>query len=83
MREPIDRLASDRREGLKVRRVNLNRYPQLLWEFGVTGCPSYVAFRDGKEVFRAAYPTSADLIASGLDESLHDSSVDQLSLTVH
>ena len=33
MREPIDRLASDRREGLKVRRVNLNRYPQLLWEF--------------------------------------------------
>ncbi|MEM9660052.1 MAG: thioredoxin family protein, partial [Planctomycetota bacterium] len=50
MREPIDRLANVRRDQLQVRRLNLSRQPALAWEFGVTVCPSYVAFRGGEEV---------------------------------
>ena len=82
MRGPIDRLASEQREGLIVRRVNLSQAPQLMWEFNLTACPSYVAFRDGKEVYRAAHPTSADLIAAGLEESLRASSAEPLTLAV-
>ena len=82
MRGPIERLASDRRDDLTVRRVNVKQQPELAWEFGVTVCPSYVAFRNGEEVFRAAFPTSADLIASGIKESLLGPSADQLTLAV-
>lgn len=82
MRGPIDALANDPQQPLAVRRVNLRQYPALAWEFGVTVCPSYVAFRDGQEVFRAAHPTSADLIASGLEEALHASSAEPTTLAV-
>ena len=70
MRGQIDQLATNERERLMVRRVNLNQQPALARQIGVAVCPSYVVFRDGEEVFRAAYPTSADLIMAGLDESL-------------
>lgn len=76
MREQVDRMATDERERLEVRRVNLNQYPALANELGVSVCPSYIAFRNGEEVFRAAYPTSSDLIVAGLDESLSDSSAE-------
>ena len=82
MRQQVDKLARDRLQGLVVRRVNLNQQPQLAWEFDVKVCPSYVAFRDGEEVFRAAYPTSADLIAAGLDEALRASPAEQLTAIV-
>ncbi|MEN0111838.1 MAG: thioredoxin family protein [Planctomycetota bacterium] len=80
MRDSIERIASER---IAVRRFDLSRHPALAWEFGVTVCPSYVAFRDGREVFRAAHPTSADLIASGLEEALRGPAADQVSLVVH
>lgn len=80
MRGPIDRLASEQREGLTFRRVNLSQAPQLYWEFNLTACPSYVAFRDGKEVFRAAHPTSAGLIEAGIEESLRTPSAEPIKL---
>lgn len=80
MREPIDRLASDQGERLTVRRVDIRQQPAVAWELDVTVCPSYIAFRDGEEVFRATYPTSTELIVSGLEESLGESSTDQLTL---
>lgn len=76
MREQIDQLASDERERLTIRRVNLNEQPALARQLGISVCPSYIAFRDGQEVFRAAYPTSSDLIVAGLDESLRNSSAE-------
>jgi len=76
LREQIDRLASDKRDRLTVRRVNLNQQPALAKQLGVAVCPSYIAFRGGEEVFRAAYPTSADLIVAGLDASLRNLSAE-------
>ncbi|MEM9351828.1 MAG: thioredoxin family protein [Planctomycetota bacterium] len=76
MRAPIDRLASDQGQRLEVQRVNLRREPAVAWELGVTVCPSYIAFRDGQEVFRAAYPTSAERIAAELEECLDMSPAD-------
>lgn len=80
MRDPIDRLASESRQGLTVRRMDLNQHLQLAWEFGFTECPTYIAFRHGEEVFRATYPTPVDLIASSLEQSLSGPSADQLSI---
>lgn len=80
MRSSIDQLAVDCQEQLTVRRVNLREQPALAWEFGVTVCPSYVVFRDGQEVYRAAYPVSADLISSGIEDSLSQPTDDQLSV---
>lgn len=71
MRPQIDRLAAEQGDRLTIRRVNLNQEQALTSRLGVSVCPTYVAFRDGKEVFRAAYPTSADLIVAGVDEFLH------------
>jgi thioredoxin-like negative regulator of GroEL len=68
MRAQIDRLASDER--IVVRRVDFNQHPELTSRLGVSVCPSYVAFHQGQEQFRAAYPTSADLIVAKLAESL-------------
>lgn len=76
MRPQIDRLAAEQRDQLTICRVNFNQEPALTRRLGISVCPSYVAFRDGEEVFRAAYPTSADLIAAGLDESLGESSAE-------
>ena len=72
MRPQIDRLAAEQRDRLTIRRVNLSQEPALTSRLGVSVCPSYVAFRDGEEVFRAAYPTSADLIVAELDKCFHD-----------
>lgn len=83
MRGPIDRLASDRRDRIAVRRVDLNQYPQLAWELKLSYCPCYVGFRGGQEVFRAAYPTTANLIAAELDADLHKSSADEPPIAGH
>lgn len=79
MRTSIDRLAADQKDRLKVRRVNLSQHLQLMVELNLPACPSYVAFRDGEEVFRTSCPTTADLIASGLDAALEDSTTQQLA----
>ncbi|MEM1305235.1 MAG: thioredoxin family protein [Planctomycetota bacterium] len=80
MREPIDHLASDQHDLLTVRRVDLRKHPQLAWELGFNEYPTYIAFRNGEEVFRATYPTSAELIVSGLGESLRQSSADDIAI---
>ncbi len=79
MRQPIDQLASDEQRGLTIRRVNLQQQPGLAWELGVKVCPSYIAFRDGEEVFRAEYPTSSDLIAVEIDRLRQTTEAQQLS----
>lgn len=68
-RGPIGCLASDRRGGLSIRRVDLRQHPQLWWDFKLNACPSYVAFRSVQEVLRAEHQTSTDFIENQLDES--------------
>jgi thioredoxin-like negative regulator of GroEL len=74
MRPQIDRLASDKGNEIVIRRVDLNRERALAAQHGVTMCPSYIALIDGQEVFRAAYPTSGDLIYAELENALQPSS---------
>jgi thioredoxin-like negative regulator of GroEL len=76
MRNPIEQLANTERERLSIRRVDFNKHASLARQLGVSVCPSYIAFHKGKEVFRAAYPTSSDLIAAGLDAALRSASTE-------
>lgn len=66
MRPQINQLAKDESNGIEVVRVDLHLDRALANEMGVTACPSYIAFDGGEEVFRSAYPTSFNLIASEL-----------------
>lgn len=82
MRPSINDFAQEEAGRLTVRRVDLNDERQFAARHGVTVCPTYVVFRDGEEVYRAAYPTSADLIASAVDDSLSGASSRELSRAV-
>lgn len=73
MRTQIDRLASEIESEIAICRVDLNRDPVLATRFEVTMCPSYIAFIDGQEVFRIAYPTSGDLVFAKLENALQPS----------
>lgn len=78
----LHHLKSVRREGLTVCRVDLDRYPQLIWEFGPTGCPGYIAFRRGEELFRAPHATPAAELAARLDASLVASLDPRMAFTI-
>lgn len=82
IKKSINQFASNQQEGLTIHTMNLKEYPQFYWEFGVSASPSYVAFRDGEEVFRAASPTSANHVTAGLDGLFHANSSDELVTTV-
>lgn len=75
LRPQLEWLADQFAGKAKVRRVNLNAERALAAQLGVTTCPTYIAFVDGEEAFRTSYPTSGDLIASQLDESLSPASI--------
>jgi thioredoxin 1 len=76
LRPQVERLADQFSGRAKVRRINLNAERALATQLGVTICPTYIAFIDGQEAFRISYPTSADLIASQLDDSVNASPID-------
>jgi thiol-disulfide isomerase/thioredoxin len=76
LRPQVEWLAGQFSGKAKVRRINLNAERTLAAQLGVTICPTYIAFVDGQEAFRTSYPTSGDLIASQLDESINASSID-------
>ena len=64
MRASINALAKQETDRLSVFRVNLNVDRKLAAEWGVTVCPTYVVFAEGRELNRTAYPTSADLVSA-------------------
>ena len=66
MNPAINKLAEENSGRMTARRVNLNTDRLLAAKWGVTVCPSYVVFFDGKEIGRHEYPTSSDLIAASL-----------------
>ena len=66
MRPLVNQLAEDHSDDIEVVRVNLNYERALTERMGVRVCPTYIAFDQGQEVFRKAYPTTTDLIASEL-----------------
>ena len=66
LRPQIERLAEQYSDRAVVRRINLNQARKLAAQLGVTVCPTYIAFVDGDERFRASYPTSGDLLAAQL-----------------
>lgn len=66
MRPQVNELADYKPNDIEVLRVNFNHDRVLANQLGVTVCPTYIAFEDGQELFRIAYPTSGDLIASEL-----------------
>ena len=70
MRDQITQLVEERHAQVVYRRVNVRNEPQLASKLGITMCPSYLAFRNGKEILRTAFPASADLIAGELDRAL-------------
>ena len=70
MRDQIAQLANDQGNRLVYRRVNVSKEPLLASKLRVEMCPSYIAFRDGEELFRTAFPTSADRIAGELERVL-------------
>lgn len=51
MRALADRLASDRRDRISVRRVGPRPNPQSFGKLNLNACPSDVAFRGGQEAF--------------------------------
>ena len=79
MRPHIDRLAHVEQDRTVVHRVDLTLERAFASQLGVTMCPSYVAFRNGEEVFRTEYPTSSDLIALQINHASHFAEVQQLS----
>lgn len=76
LRPQVERLADQFSGKAKVRRINLNAERALAAQLGVTICPTYIAFVNGQEAFRTSYPTSGDLIASQLDDSINASPID-------
>lgn len=66
LRPQFEQLAQENDGKWVARRVNLNYERSLVAELGITVCPSYVAFVDGREAFRSAYPASKDLLQSQL-----------------
>ena len=82
IKDSINQLSINQQEELTIHSMNLKEYPQFYWEFSVSASPSYVAFLDGEEVFRAARPSSADHITTGLGELLPKDSSDELVTTV-
>lgn len=74
MRQHINRLATNEQDRTLVQRINLTHDHALASQLGVTICPSYVAFRNGEEIFRTEYPTTGDLIAVELDRA-HQSTI--------
>lgn len=76
LRPQVEELADQFSGRALVRRINLNAERAFAAEMGVTICPTYIAFVDGQEAFRTSYPTSGDMIASQLDDSINASSID-------
>lgn len=64
MRASINALARDEADRVAVRRINLNTERQLANQWGITACPTYVVVADGREIARAVFPTSADLVSA-------------------
>ena len=69
MRPQVDELADSRSEQTDVYRVNLTSERAFAQQVGIDMCPTYIAYVDGREVFRTAFPTSGDMIASELDRA--------------
>ena len=67
MRGQVDTLAENKKDRANVCRVNLTSERSYALQNGINMCPTYVAYVDGREVFRAAYPTSGDMLAVELD----------------
>lgn len=68
MRGPIVKITKDLECRVDVCRLDLNFERDLVTQLGIRACPTYVAFDQGKEVFRVAYPTSGEMLAARLEE---------------
>jgi thioredoxin-like negative regulator of GroEL len=75
LRPQVERLAEQFADRAIVRRVNLHQARPLAAKLGVTVCPTYIAYVDGQEQFRASYPTSGDLLAAQLGDVLGPSPI--------
>lgn len=68
MQPQIRKLASQVSERAELCLINFNYERQLVNELGITVCPTYIAFVDGREVFRTSHPTSGDLLLARLQD---------------
>ncbi|MCA9074721.1 MAG: thioredoxin family protein [Planctomycetaceae bacterium] len=71
MRPQYDQLADTFSEEINFFRVDFNASANIASQYGATICPSYVVFSNGEPVACYRYPTSMDLLASKLGESVH------------
>ncbi|MEM8946660.1 MAG: thioredoxin family protein [Planctomycetota bacterium] len=83
MRPQVDNLAETRANRASVYRVNLVTERPFAQQQGITMCPTYVAFVDGEEVFRAAYPTTGEMLASELDRLVEQMPISQPQSDFH
>ena len=68
MRSQFEQISSELDGRVDVCRLNLNFERDLVAQLGIKVCPTYVAFDQGKEVFRVAFPTSGEMLLARLDE---------------
>ncbi|QDS99264.1 thioredoxin family protein [Adhaeretor mobilis] len=72
MRPQLQTLATQLSGRAEVCSVNFNNERQVVTKLGIIVCPTYVAFENGKELFRMSHPTSGDLLLARLEESMND-----------
>lgn len=70
MRPQYDQLADTFSEEVSFFRVDFNASANIASKYGATICPSYVVFSNGEPVACYRYPTSMDLLANKLGESV-------------
>jgi len=68
MRSQFEKIGTDVEGKIDVCRLDLNFERDLVAQLGIKVCPTYVAFDQGQEVFRVAYPTSGEMLAAKLEE---------------
>ena len=66
MREEVNRLAWEHEMDADFYRVHLGSDRAFAVKHGVSVCPSYLVFQGGEPVFRSAFPTTREMLASAV-----------------
>ncbi|HEX2384993.1 MAG TPA: thioredoxin [Candidatus Binatia bacterium] len=66
----IERIAARYIGAARVVKVNIEDEPQMLRQYGISGVPTLILFKDGAEQERAVGTATAEAIASMIDRHL-------------
>lgn len=68
--EPIIKKLKEEFQELEVFQVNVNQNPAIANQYHIMGVPSFVLFRDGKELDRMVGAQTADQLKKFLEDNL-------------